>query len=115
MVDGHLVVFLSRIASSGQGLGFQAAGWAAVRVDDPSGDPAAWAPVPLATPSNARGTTFGEWAMVQGASLYAFGAEDASHAVRTLVRWPTLAVSPGDLSGARVSWTTPRAGSPTPR
>jgi hypothetical protein len=104
LVDGRLVVFLSRVAPSTGGLGFQADGWAAVRIDDPADDPAAWKPVPLATPPSTMGVTFGEAALVQGGYLHAFGAEDQSHAVY-LVRWPTAAVAQGDLSAPE--WWTP--------
>jgi hypothetical protein len=104
LVEGRLVVFLSRIASASGGLGFQAAGWTAVRVDDVTGDPAVWKSTPLTTPASSLGVTFGEAALVQAGYLYAFGADDQSHAVH-LVRWPTAAVLQGDLSAP--AWWTP--------
>jgi hypothetical protein len=104
VVEGRLVVFLSRVASASGGLGFQAAGWTAVRVDDPVADPTSWVPTELVTPSSSLGVTFGEAALVQGGYLYVFGAEDQSHAVH-LVRWPAAAVAQGDLSAP--SWWTP--------
>src|SRR5262249_39808768 len=97
MVDGRLVVFLSRVAPSSGGLGFQAAGWTAVRFDDPGDDPSRSKPAPLVTPARTMGVTFGEAAIVQSGLLYVFGAEDQSHAVH-LLRWPTSAVAQGDLS-----------------
>jgi hypothetical protein len=104
MVDGRLVIFLSRVTSADNGLGFQGVGWAAVRIDSPAGDPANWAPVTLATPNETLGVTFGETALVRSGFLYVFGAEDVSHAVY-LVRWPTGAVAEGDLSAPE--WWTP--------
>jgi hypothetical protein len=104
MVDGHLVVFLSQIASSSQGLGFAAAGWRALRIDDPADAPSSWQPVPLTTPQSTMGVTFGETAFVRSGFLYVFGAEDQSPAVH-LVRWPTAAVLSGDLSAPE--WWTP--------
>jgi Domain of unknown function (DUF4185) len=104
LVDGRLVVFLSRVAPSSGGLGFQADGWAAVRIDDPTDDPSSWRPSPLATPPSTFGVTFGEAAVVQSGYLHVFGAEDESHAVH-LVRWPTSAVAQGDLSAPE--WWTP--------
>ncbi len=104
MVSGQLVVFLSHVARSEGGLGFQADGWAAVRIDDPAEDPKSWKPVPLETPSSTFGTTFGEAALVQAGYLYVFGAENGSHAVH-LVRWPTSAVARGNLSTPE--WWTP--------
>jgi hypothetical protein len=104
MVQGQLVVFLSRVSPASGGLGFQAAGWNAVRIDSPSVDPSMWQPVPLTTPASTLGVTFGEAALVQAGFLYVFGAEDASHAVH-LVRWPTSTVVQGDLSAPE--WWTP--------
>jgi hypothetical protein len=104
MVGPQLVVFLSRITASSGGLGFQAAGWAAVRVDDPEDDPAHWRPVPLPTPAATLGVTFGETATVFDGGLFVYGAEDVSHAVHVL-RWPVGAVSQGDLSAPQ--WWTP--------
>jgi hypothetical protein len=104
MVGGQLVVFLSRIAPSSGGLGFQADGWSAVRVDDPTDDPASWRVTPLITPAGTMGVTFGEAALVQGDQLYVFGAEDTSHAVH-VVRYPASAVAAGDLSSPE--WWTP--------
>jgi hypothetical protein len=104
LVEGRLVVFLSRVAPSSGGLGFQAAGWTAVRVDDPSADPSAWRRVPLTTPASTLGVTFGEAALVQAGTLYVFGAEDGSHAAH-LLRWPVAAVAQGDLSAPE--WWTP--------
>jgi hypothetical protein len=103
LVEGHLVVFLSRVASASGGLGFQAAGWTAVRVDDVTADPSCWTPTPLVTPASSLGVTFGEAALVQDGYLYAFGADDQSHAVH-LVRWPTADALQGDLSSP--AWWT---------
>ena len=50
LADGSLLVFLNeQIATPGQGLGFAAAGYRAVRVADPSGPPASWTLEPVAT------------------------------------------------------------------
>jgi hypothetical protein len=104
MVGGQLVVFLSRIAPSSGGLGFQAAGWAVVRVDDPQDDPSMWRPVYLPTPTQALGVTFGETVLEWDGGLWAFGAEDQSHAVH-VIRWPASAVDAGDLFTPE--WWTP--------
>ena len=104
MVGTALVVFLSHVTASSGGLGFQAAGWAAVRIDDPADDPAAWQMTQLGVPSATFGITFGETAIVQGGYLLAFGADDQSHAAH-LIRWPTSAVAAGDLSAPE--WWTP--------
>jgi hypothetical protein len=104
IVDGHLVVFLSRVAPSSGGLGFQAAGWTAVHIDDFAGDPSTWVALSFLTPASTMGVTFGQAAIVQGAFLYVVGAEDDSHAAHML-RWPTSAVDQGDLSAPE--WWTP--------
>jgi hypothetical protein len=104
MVGRQLVVFLSRITSSRGGLGFQADGWKAVRVNNPADDPSTWTMASLATPASTMGVTFGATALVEAGYLYVFGAEDQSHAVH-LVRWPTPAVASGDLSSPE--WLTP--------
>ena len=103
IVEGRLVVFLSRVAPASGGLGFRADGWRAVRIDDPSASPADWKPVLLKVPSSGLGVTFGESLLVENGYLHAFGAEDASHAVH-LVRWPVAAVLAGDLSAPE--WRT---------
>jgi hypothetical protein len=104
MVGGQLVVFLSRIASSTTGLGFQAAGWTVLRVDDPQDDPSLWRPAYLPTPPATLGVTFGETVIESDGGLWAFGAEDQSHAVH-VIRWPSSAVAAGDLSAP--DWWTP--------
>jgi hypothetical protein len=105
IVEGRLVLFLSRVARSDRGLGFRLDGWAAVRVDNPADDPSAWSSSALSTPASRRGVTFGEAVLVRGGLLYAFGAEDdGDHAVY-LVRWPASAVGRRDLS--KPEWWTP--------
>jgi hypothetical protein len=104
MVGGQLVVFLSRIASSSGGLGFQAAGWTAVRIDDPQDEPTLWRPTYLATPTETLGVTFGETVVDWDGGLWVFGAEDQSYAVH-VIRWPDSAVAAGDLSSPE--WWTP--------
>jgi hypothetical protein len=104
LVGGQLVVFLSRLAPSSGGLGFQANGWTAVRIDDPEDPPSSWVPTTLRTPPATFGVTFGEAAIAADGFLYACGAEDQTHAVY-LVRWPAGAVGQGDLS--QPDWRTP--------
>jgi len=104
MVDGALVVFLMRVAAASGGLGFRADGWTAVRVDEPAIDPSRWTPLPLATPARSFGVTFGASLLVRDGYLYAFGAEDETHAVY-LARWPAGAVARGDLRAP--AWWTP--------
>jgi hypothetical protein len=97
MVEGRLVVFLSRIVRASDPLGFRADGWTAVRIDDPAADPASWTPIAIATPPSTFGVTFGASAIARAGYLYVYGAEDTSHAVH-LVRYPATSVARADLS-----------------
>jgi hypothetical protein len=103
-VDGALVVFLARVVASTGGLGFSAAGWTAVRVDDATLEPSRWKAVRLATPTRTMGVTFGASVLVRDGYLYAFGVDDETHAAY-LVRWPAAAVASGDLRAP--AWWTP--------
>jgi len=104
IVEGRLIVFLSRVTASTGGLGFQGAGWTAVRIDDPGDPPSMWNPVGLTVPSSTLGVTFGETALVESGYLYVYGTEDQSRAVH-LIRWPASYVARGDLTSPE--WWTP--------
>lgn len=93
-----LLIFLSRIAASSGGLGFAAAGWTAVAVDNPDADPSQWTWTDLAPPANSFGVTFGTAALDDGAWLYVYGAEDAGEHATHLLRFADSDARAGDLS-----------------
>ena len=109
--DGPLVIFLSRVrATPGDGLGFAVDGYAAVRIADPSGPPAAWVIEPLATNPvpGAPEATVGNCTIVEGSDLYAMSV-DGAHAGR-MARFSLAALAAGDLSSP--SWDTPQGFQP---
>jgi hypothetical protein len=88
VVDGTLVVFLARLrATPGVGLGFEAEGYRAAVIDDPSGPPDEWdvrVVSPLGAPTG----------LLPGAALVL----EAEHVVALAIR------EPGDHAGFLVRW-----------
>jgi hypothetical protein len=117
----RLVLFFSRVRTTGSGLGFETEGWGAVLVDNPDAEPSSWRMTALDTPSNELGVVVGGAAtLVMDGHVYAFGSQDPvkSHPI-FVVRWPVAAVREGNLNGGewwggdRFGWvsefsTTPR-------
>jgi len=99
VAGGPLLVFLSeQRATPGDGLGFANAGWAAVRVADPSGPPGAW----VLEPASSHAVPFAGDASVacsavDGDSLVALFVTGDSHDGH-LARWPLADVAAADLS-----------------
>ncbi len=98
MVGSSLVLFWSKVEAVTGGLGFQAVGWTAERIDDPADPPSAWQPVELKVPANQLGVSVGVSVRVEGGELYAFGEREPGNHDVFLLRWPTSAVAGGDLS-----------------
>jgi len=96
--DG-LTIFLYRIVSNltAGSLGFEVAGWSAVRVDDPDADPSAWRPRPLATPDTSGVGIVGVAVMHSGAHVYAYLVREPGNHDVMLLRWTEARFTAGDL------------------
>ncbi len=89
-VGDRLILFLNRMRSSTEGLGFESAGWAAVVVENPDDHPDSWSLRQLDTAGDALGIQLGfAGTLVWQEHLYAFGTPDP---VKThplyVARWP---------------------------
>jgi hypothetical protein len=99
-LDSVLTLFLIHVcpdAAEPGGLGFRVAGWTAVRIENPSAEPAAWQLAPLATPDTAELNIVGAAVLLHGAHVYAYAVrEPFDHAVM-LLRWPRADFARGEL------------------
>ena len=108
LVENRLVIFLMEIEAADNELGFDAAGWAAVIVKNPRGEPSRWNIQQLKTPANEFGVIVGSaGSMVLDGYLYAFGTQRADHGAY-LVRWQVADAARGDLMNPQ--WWTGKAG-----
>ncbi|HEY5926200.1 MAG TPA: hypothetical protein VIV11_31160 [Kofleriaceae bacterium] len=106
--DGPLLVFLSEIeATPNEGLGFAGAGFRAVRVPDPSGDPLGWS----LEPTTVRAPAFAPRANVacstmtfDGNHLVAVVTDDDAHD-GYLARWPLAKIRNGEDLADAEWWT----------
>lgn len=104
--NGALLVFLSEIrATPNQGLGFAGAGFRAVRIPDPSGDPLAW----TFEATTAHAPAFAPTAniacsVVDSDYLVALATDDEDHD-GYLARWPLSRIASGDDLSDPEWWT----------
>lgn len=113
MVGNQLLLFLMEVRNTGTGLGFEIAGWQAVRIGNPGAPPAEWQTEFVDSPANPRRIIVGSGGvLVADEFLYAYGSQepDAPHPV-FLVRWPLEDAKEGSLragmqwwAGADVGW-----------
>ena len=98
-VEGNLVVFLMTVAPADNELGFDAAGWAAARVEDPGGGPLEWNPQPSSVPPARNGIVVGSGSVLEWEGyVYAHGGRSETLDV-FLARWELPRFAEGDLSG----------------
>ena len=111
-VGDRLILFLNRVRTSSNSIGFESVGWTAWMVENADADPSEWRMVQLTTPTNPLGVLLGFAAVRQfGDHLYAFGSQDPvkTHPIY-VVRWPMMQVGKGDLlnpewwAGDRLGW-----------
>ncbi len=100
----RLVLFLARVRATTGGLGFEVYDWAAVRVDDPDADPAAWRWRWLGRPRTLPGLIIGFGAVLRsGDHVYTYATRENAPAHPTyLVRWPVGALAAGKLDRMEV-------------
>jgi len=99
-----LLLFLGRFRGSDKGLGFEGYDWDAVMVNNPDQSPSNWSLTWLDSPANEIGVLVGSASVIQvGECVYAFGSREpvVPHPIY-VVRWPTVEVRKGDLSG--IQW-----------
>ncbi|MCX5851756.1 MAG: DUF4185 domain-containing protein [Deltaproteobacteria bacterium] len=98
LVEGRLIIFLMEIRGADNELGFDAAGWTAVIVENPRMPPGAWRFTEARVSPNAYGVIIGSATVLrEGDYLYSFGVHTKTHDV-FLVRWPVSSAVSGDLS-----------------
>jgi hypothetical protein len=106
----RLVVFLVREQAVDTGLGFQAAGWDAVLIDNPDDAPAQWRVRRLRSPPGPANLIVSGGVMRDGPYVYALASNEPADGLPVfLVRWPAAALERGELSSARW-WGGPRRG-----
>jgi hypothetical protein len=119
-VDDRLVLFFARTLRTGQGIGFENAGWTAVMVENPDAEPSAWHVRLLETPRNPVGIVVGFAAVLRlGDYVYALGSQDPvkSHPIFA-ARWPADQVRRGSLlqpewwAGDRLGWVPESSSEP---
>ena len=96
-VGDTLIIFLMRIRSAANDLGFELEGWTCVSIKNPDLSPKEWDITWLRTPKNDFGIIVGSAALFIEDYLYAF-ATDARSNEAYLVRWPVSDVLRGDLT-----------------
>lgn len=103
-----LIIFLMKIQPSGNDLGFEAAGFSAVLIDNPDSPPPDWHVRWIPTPENKFGIIVGSASVLAlDEYLYAFGADTLVRDVY-LARWKITDVEMGNL--LNISWWTGKSG-----
>jgi hypothetical protein len=103
-----LIIFLMKIQPSANDLGFEAAGFSALLIDNPDSPPPDWHVRWIPTPANEFGIIVGSASVLAiGEYLYAFGADTLNRDVY-LVRWKITDVETGNL--LNMYWWTGKGG-----
>ncbi|MGC9324871.1 MAG: DUF4185 domain-containing protein [Desulfomonilia bacterium] len=104
MVDQRLLIFLMKIRSASNDLGFEAYGWSAVAIDNSGDDPPFWTIRALAQSSDSYNVVVGSGSILKiGDHVYAFGVDPARQDL-FLVRWGVESIQKGDLTNPQ--WWT---------
>lgn len=98
MIKDRLIVFLMNIHKTDSGLGFEAIGWDAVLIENPTEDPLNWK-MKFITGANPYKTIAGSAAIIKDSKyLYAYGVvEPSTHEVH-LMRWTLDDAYSGNLN-----------------
>jgi hypothetical protein len=119
-IGDRLVLFFGRQRGTPTGLGFEAAGWRAVMVDNPDDEPSRWHVRALNTQENLLGVVAGFASVVRwGEHVYAFGGQQAVASMPIhVMRWTVENVRSGNLlepewwAGADVGWVADSSRAP---
>jgi hypothetical protein len=108
VAQGRLLVFLMEIREADNELGFAAAGWTAVLVENPAAEPSRWKIRRIETPNNEFGVILGSaGSLVREGYVYAFGTHAATHDAY-LARWRLSDAANGNLM--RPQWWVGQGG-----
>lgn len=100
-----LLLFLMRVKSVPDGLGFRVADWDAVSISNPDDPPTLWRIRRLETKDDGRGIIVGSGGLlVDGDWLYAYGAHEPGGRSIHLARFPLSEAKEGNLRG--LQWWT---------
>jgi hypothetical protein len=110
-IGDRLILFFGRLRGTRTGLGFAAAGWRAIMVDNPDDEPPRWRAKTLRTRDNPLGVGPGAGVIQLGEHVYAFGAQEPvnPHPIH-VVRWRVDDVRKGNLldhewwAGPDIGW-----------
>jgi hypothetical protein len=109
ILDGSLIVFLMAIQPAEGPLGFESAGWTAVKVDNPQDPPDRWRRHRLVGLPDSFGVVLGSASVFESEGhVYAYGAAPDGNHDLYLVRWPAEEVMAGRLDDPQ--WWTGRPG-----
>ncbi len=101
---GPLILFLSRVRETpGEGLGFTAAGWTALIVDNPEDSPNQWTPRELAAPLFPAGILPAQGLFIEGEFVYGLAVREPGDHAGYALRIPVESLRHGDL-GAFELW-----------
>lgn len=100
-VEKALVVFLfTLVATPGEGLGFDGAGYALARIEDVSAPLASWKPVILDAPPLPFDALPATAVVREGEHVVALAIRQHGVHAGALVRWPAVTLATGSLAGA---------------
>lgn len=113
-IGARLLIFLTRIQSAANPLGFALTGWKAIIVDNPDESPLQWQAATVKRGSEKFDIVPGTGGtLISGGFVHAYGC-DPSGRRAYLVRWPVYEAGTGDLRGAqwwcgqRLGWVAER-------
>ena len=103
LVDGHLVIFLSRVVRTGQdAFGFRTSGWRAVIADDVrDADPARWSFRPAQVDADPYPVVLGVAVAAHDDVVDVYAVREPGNHDVSLVRFARAAFAAGDLRGGR--------------
>jgi len=97
-IQGSLLIFLMRVKTIPDGLGFEVSGWDAVLIRNPDAAPPDWKMEWLDTPRNKLHVIVGSAGVLRdGGFVYAFGSKEPGSVCAYLVRWPESEARDGKL------------------
>lgn len=102
-IRDRLLLFLMKVKSTPEGIGFEVCDWKAVLVQNPDDDPPDWKMSWLDTPSNTLQVIVGSAGVLSDHGfVYAHGSKEPGGERAFLVRWPESEAYNGNL--AHIEW-----------
>ncbi|MBT9582861.1 DUF4185 domain-containing protein [bacterium] len=98
LLDRTLLVFLMKVRSAKNELGFETCGWDAMAISNPADPPEQWRMRLMECEQNDFGVLVGSATIMrQGEDLYALSAQEPGHSIYA-VRWPVAQALAGNLT-----------------